>query len=83
MRKIIMLKNGGCVIDISPLEDVDFAIIYHNRECLILENMLDGECQAHYNPNIDKQPAANRKIKTISKQKVSSFKAKTVTTKSK
>jgi len=79
MRKIIMLKNGGCVIDISPLEDVDFAIIYHNRECLILENTLDGECEVYYNPNIDKQPTASRKTKTSGKkQAAKQFKAKTI-----
>ena len=78
MRKIIMLKNGGCVIDISPLEDVDFAIIYHNRECLILENTLDGECEVYYNPNIDKQPKASREIKTSSKKPAKRVKAKTI-----
>jgi hypothetical protein len=81
MRKIIMLKNGGAVIDISPLEDVDFAIIYHNRECLILENRLDEECQVYYNPDIDKQPEASREIKTSSKKPSKRIKAKTVSTK--
>ena len=76
-----MLKNGGAVIDISPLEDVDFAIIYHNRECLILENTLDGECEVYYNPNIDKQPTASREIKTSSKKPAKRLKARTVTTK--
>lgn len=78
MRKIIMLKNGGAVIDISPLEDVDFAIIYHNRECLILENTLDGECEVYYNPNIDKQPTASREIKTSSRKPAKRLKAKTI-----
>ena len=76
-----MLKNGGAGIDISPLEDVDFAIIYHNRECLILENTLDGECEVYYNPNIDKQPTASREIKTSRKKPAKRLKARTVTTK--
>jgi len=78
MRKIILLKNGGAVIDISPLEDVDFAIIYYNRECLILENRLDGDSQVYYNPNIDKQPTASREIKTSSKKPAKRLKAKTI-----
>ena len=73
-----MLKNGGAVIDISPLEDVDFAIIYHNRECLILENTLDGECEDYYNPNIDKQPTASREIKTSRKKPAKRLKDKTI-----
>ncbi len=74
-----MLKNGGAVIDISPLEDVDFAIIYHNRECLILENRLDGECEVYYNPNIDKWPTASREIKTSGKKQTAKrLKAKTI-----
>jgi hypothetical protein len=77
MRKIILLKNGGAVIDISPLEDVDFAIIYHNRECLILENRLDGDSQVYYNPDIDK-PTASREIKTSSKKPAKRLKAKTI-----
>lgn len=81
MRKIITLKNGGAVIDISPLTDIDFAIIYHGRECLILENMLDGEFEGYYNPNI-KLLTASRKNKTSSKkQKSLRLKGKTVTTK--
>lgn len=81
MRKIITLKNGGAVIDISPLTDIDFAIIYHGRECLILENMLDGEFEGYYNPNIDKQPTASREIKTSRKKPAKRLKARTVTTK--
>lgn len=78
MRKIIMLKNGGAVIDISPLEDVDFAIIYHNRECLILENRLDGECEVYYNPNIDKPLTVSNPKKTSGKKQAKVLKAKTI-----
>ena len=80
MRKIITLKNGGAVIDISPLTDIDFAIIYHDRECLILENTLDGGFEAYYNPSI-KPLAVSGKTKTSGKKQAKQFKAKTVTTK--
>lgn len=74
MRKIITLKNGGAVIDISPLTDIDFAIIYHGRECLILENMLDGEFEGYYNPNIKLKQSSKTKTSCKKKQ----LKAKTI-----
>jgi hypothetical protein len=74
MRKIITLKNGGAVIDISPLTDIDFAIIYHGRECLILENMLDGEFEGYYNPNIKLKQSSETKTSCKKKQ----LKAKTI-----
>ena len=81
MNKLLQLKSGGCVIDISPMTEWDFAAIFHDREMLILENCLDGEIRRGYNPNI-KPLAVSRKTKTSGKkQTAKQFKAKTVTTK--
>ena len=81
MRKIIKLKNGGCVIDISPMTEWDFAAVFHDREMLILENCLDGEIRRGYNPNI-KPLETSIKNKTSSKKPTSKpLKARTVTTK--
>lgn len=81
MNKLIQLKSGGCVIDISPMSEWDFAAIFHDREMLILENCLDGEIRRGYNPNI-KPLAVSRKTKTSGKkQTAKGLKAKTVTTK--
>jgi hypothetical protein len=81
MHKLIHLKNGGAVIDISPLTDIDIAVIFHGREMLVLENMLDGTFDRQYNPNC-KLKAVSRKNKTSSKKQTSKpLKARTVTTK--
>ena len=80
MNKLIKLKSGGCVIDISPMTEWDFAAVFHDREMLILENSLDGEIRRGYNPNI-KPLAVSRKTKTSGKKPAKQFKAKTVTTK--
>ena len=80
MNKLIKLKSGGCVIDISPMTEWDFAAIFHDREMLILENSLDGEIRRGYNPNI-KPLTVSRKTKTSGKKPAKQFKAKTVTTK--
>jgi hypothetical protein len=56
----------------------DFAAVFHDREMLILENMLDGEIRRGYNPSI-KPLAVSGKTKTSGKkQKVSGLKAKTI-----
>jgi hypothetical protein len=78
MRKIITFKNGGACIDISPMTDIDFAIIYHGRECLILENMLDGEFEAYYNPSIKPLAVSNPKKTSGKKQTAKGLKAKTI-----
>jgi hypothetical protein len=81
MHKLIKLKSGGCVIDISPMTEWDFAAVFHDREMLILENCLDREIRRGYNPNC-KLKAASIKNKTSSKkQKPLLLKARTVTTK--
>ena len=78
MNKLIKLKSGGCVIDISPMTDWDFAAVFHDREMLILENMLDGEIRSGYNPAI-KPLAVSRKTKTSGrKQTAKGLKAKTI-----
>jgi len=78
MNKLIKLKSGGCVIDISPMTDWDFAAVFHDREMLILENMLDGKIRRGYNPAI-KPLAVSRKTKTSGKkQTAKGFKAKTI-----
>ena len=78
MNKLIQLKSGGCVIDISPMTEWDFAAVFHDREMLILENMLDGEIRRGYNPSIEPL-TVSRKTKS-KKQTANQFKAKTVTT---
>ena len=80
MNKLLQLKSGGCVIDISPMSEWDFAAIFHDREMLILENCLDGEIRRGYNPAI-KPLTVSRKTKTSGKKPAKQFKAKTVTTK--
>ena len=80
MNKLLQLKSGGCVIDISPMTEWDFAAIFHDREMLILENCLDGEIRRGYNPAI-KPLTVSRKTKTSGKKPAKQFKAKTVTTK--
>ena len=77
MNKLIKLKSGGCVIDISPMTEWDFAAIFHDREMLILENSLDGEIRRGYNPNI-KPLTVSRKTKTSGKKPAKQFKAKTI-----
>jgi hypothetical protein len=78
MNKLIKLKSGGCVIDISPMTDWDFAAVFHDREMLILENMLDGKIRRGYNPAI-KPLAVSRKTKTSGrKQTAKGLKAKTI-----
>jgi hypothetical protein len=78
MNKLIKLKSGGYVIDISPMTEWDFAAIFHDREMLILENMLDGKIRRGYNSNI-KPLALSRKTKTSGKkQSAKQFKAKTI-----
>jgi len=80
MNKIMTLKNGGACIDISPMTDWDFAAVFHDREMLILENMLDGKIRRGYNPNI-KPLTVSRKTKTSGKkQTAKGLKAKTVIT---
>jgi hypothetical protein len=78
MNKLIKLKSGGCVIDISPMTEWDFAAIFHDREMLILENCLDGKIRRGYNSNI-KPLALSRKTKTSGKkQAAKGLKAKTI-----
>jgi hypothetical protein len=78
MNKLIQLKSGGCVIDISPMTAWDFAAVFHGREMLILENCLDGKIRRGYNSNI-KPLALSRKTKTSGKkQAAKQFKAKTI-----
>lgn len=78
MNKIMTLKNGGACIDISPMTEWDFAAVFHGREMLILENMLDGKIRRGYNSNI-KPLALSRKTKTSGKkQAAKQFKAKTI-----
>ena len=77
MNKLIKLKSGGCVIDISPMTEWDFAAIFHDREMLILENCLDGEIRRGYNPAI-KPLTVSRKTKTSGKKPAKQFKAKTI-----
>ena len=79
MNKLIKLKSGGCVIDISPMTEWDFAAVFHDREMLILENCLDGEIRRGYNPSIEPL-TVSRKTKS-KKQPAKGLKAKTVTTK--
>jgi len=72
------LKNGGACIDISPMTEWDFAAVFHGREMLILENMLDGKIRRGYNPAI-KPLAVSRKTKTSGKkQTAKGLKAKTI-----
>jgi len=72
------LKNGGACIDISPMTEWDFAAVFHGREMLILENMLDGKIRRGYNSNI-KPLTVNGKTKTSGKkQTAKQFKAKTI-----
>ena len=80
MNKLIKLKSGGCVIDISPMTEWDFAAIFHDREMLILENCLDGEIRHGYNPNIKPLTVGNPKKTSGKKQTAKQFKARTVTT---
>ncbi len=81
MNKLVKLKSGGCVIDISPMTEWDFAAVFHDREMLILENCLDGEIRRGYNPKI-KPLTVSRKTKTSGKkQTAKGLKAKTVTAK--
>lgn len=81
MNKLLQLKSGGCVIDISPMSEWDFAAVFRGREMLILENnKLDGEIRRGYNPSIEPL-AVSRKTKTSGKKLAKQFKAKTVTTK--
>ena len=77
MNKLIKLKSGGCVIDISPMTEWDFAAVFHDREMLILENSLDGEIRRGYNPAI-KPLAVSGKTKTSGKKQAKQFKAKTI-----
>lgn len=79
MNKLLQLKSGGCVIDISPMTAWDFAAVFHGREMLILENCLDGEIRRGYNPSIEPL-TVSRKTKS-KKQPAKGLKAKTVTTK--
>jgi len=81
MNKLIKLKSGGCVIDISPMTDWDFAAVFHDREMLILENMLDGKIRRGYNPAIKPLTVSNPKKTSGKKQTAKQFKAKTVITK--
>jgi hypothetical protein len=78
MNKLIKLKSGGCVIDISPMTDWDFAAVFHDREMLILENCLDGKIRRGYNSNIKPLTVSNPKKTNSKKQKVSGLKAKTI-----
>ena len=78
MNKLIQLKSGGCVIDISPMTEWDFAAVFHGREMLILENMLDGKIRRGYNSNIKPLAVSNPKKTSGKKQKVSGLKAKTI-----
>ena len=80
MNKLIKLKSGGCVIDISPMTEWDFAAVFHDREMLILENCLDGQIRRGYNPNIKPLTVSNPKKTSGKKQTAKGLKAKTVTT---
>ena len=80
MNKLLQLKSGGCVIDISPMSEWDFAAIFHDREMLILENCLDGEIRRGYNPAIKPLTVSNPKKTSGKKQTAKQFKARTVTT---
>jgi hypothetical protein len=78
MNKIIEVKGGGACISIEPMTAWDFAAVFHGREMLILENMLDGKIRRGYNPAI-KPLAVSRKTKTSGKkQTAKQFKAKTI-----
>ena len=77
MNKLIKLKSGGCVIDISPMTEWDFAAIFHDREMLILENCLDGEIRRGYNPAIKPLTVGNPK-KRSGKKPAKRLKAKTI-----
>ena len=81
MNKLIHLKNGGAVIDISPLTDIDIAVIFHGREMLVLENMLDGTFDRQYNPNCKLKAVSSKNKTSGKKQKPLLLKARTVTTK--
>jgi len=78
MNKLIQLKSGGCVIDISPMTEWDFAAVFHDREMLILENMLDGKIRRGYNPSIKPLAVSNPKKTSGKKQTAKQFKAKTI-----
>ena len=78
MNKLIKLKSGGCVIDISPMTDWDFAAVFHDREMLILENMLDGKIRRGYNPAIKPLTVSNPKKTSGKKQTAKGLKAKTI-----
>ena len=78
MNKLIKLKSGGCVIDISPMTDWDFAAVFHDREMLILENMLDGKIRRGYNSNIKPLTVSKPKKTSGKKQTAKGFKAKTI-----
>ncbi len=78
MNKLVKLKSGGCVIDISPMTEWDFAAVFHDREMLILENCLDGEIRRGYNPSCKLKAVSNPNKRNRKKQKVSGFKAKTI-----
>jgi hypothetical protein len=78
MNKLIKLKSGGCVIDISPMTDWDFAAVFHDREMLILENCLDGKIRRGYNSNIKPLALSNPKKTSGKKQSAKQFKAKTI-----
>ena len=78
MNKLLQLKSGGCVIDISPMSEWDFAAIFHDREMLILENCLDGEIRRGYNPAIKPLTVGNPKKTSGKKQTAKQFKAKTI-----
>lgn len=80
MNKLLQLKSGGCVIDISPMTAWDFAAVFHDREMLILENCLDGEIRRGYNPAIKPLTVSNPKKTSGKKQTAKGLKAKTVTT---
>jgi hypothetical protein len=78
MNKIIEVKGGGACISIEPMTAWDFAAVFHGREMLILENMLDGKIRRGYNPSI-KPLTVNGKTKTSGKkQTAKEFKAKTI-----
>ena len=78
MNKLIKLKSGGCVIDISPMTEWDFAAIFHDREMLILENCLDGEIRRGYNPSIEPLTVSNPKKTSGKKKTAKGLKAKTI-----
>jgi hypothetical protein len=78
MNKIIEVKGGGACISIEPMTAWDFAAVFHGREMLILENMLDGKIRRGYNPAIKPLTVSNPKKTSGKKQTAKGLKAKTI-----